>query len=186
MRGRIGLESAPGVGTAFEVAVPLPPAAEPDEAAFTPPDLTGMHALIVAPAAIEASLLARRLMHWGARTCVVPDAAIARALLPERAWDALFVDQALGRAACQELAAAPVPRRIVLVKPAARHDLPMLKEAGFTGYLVKPVRAASLAARLAAEEEGFDRDAEPASDAPRRTTAGGLPILVAEDNEINA
>jgi CheY-like chemotaxis protein len=186
MGGRIDLESAPGVGTAFEVAVPLPPAAEPDEAAFTPPDLTGMHALIVAPAAIEASLLARRLMHWGARTCVVPDAAIARALLPERAWDALFIDQALGRPACQELAAAPVPRRIVLVKPAARHDLPMLKEAGFTGYLVKPVRAASLAARFAAEEEGFDRDAEPAGDAPRRTTAGGLPILVAEDNEINA
>ena len=36
--------------------------------------------------------------------------------------------------------------RIVLVTPAARHDLPALKAAGFTGYLVKPVRSASLAA----------------------------------------
>ena len=29
-----------------------------------------------------------------------------------------------------------------------RHRLPDLKEAGFTGYLVKPIRAASLAAQL--------------------------------------
>ena len=36
-----------------------------------------MDALIVAPAAVGASLLARHLMQWGARTCIVPDAALA-------------------------------------------------------------------------------------------------------------
>ena len=48
--------------------------------------------------------------------------------------------------------AIDVPRRIVLITPAERHVLPALKERGFTGYLVKPVRAASLAARFAAED----------------------------------
>ena len=51
-----------------------------------------------------------------------------------------------------DLARLDVPRRIVLIRPAERHELPALKAAGFTGYLVKPVRAASLAARLAAED----------------------------------
>ena len=43
--------------------------------------------------------------------------------------------------------AGEITRRIVLVAPAMRNELAALKEAGFTGYLIKPVRAASLAAR---------------------------------------
>ena len=52
-------------------------------------------------------------------------------------------------------AAASVPQRIVLVTPAMRTELAALKEAGFTGYLIKPVRAASLAARLSTND-GFE------------------------------
>ena len=65
-------------------------------------------------------------------------------------WDALLVDRALGLEAASALArdAMSVPRRIVLVTPGERHELADLKPAGFTGYLVKPVRAASLAARF--------------------------------------
>ena len=44
-------------------------------------------------------------------------------------------------------------RRIVLITPAERHRLPALKEAGFAGYLVKPIRAASLKAQLVAAPE---------------------------------
>jgi hypothetical protein len=46
------------------------------------PDLAGHDVLIVAPAAIEASLIARRLQRWGARTAIVPDDEVASALLP--------------------------------------------------------------------------------------------------------
>ena len=59
------------------------------------PDLTGNNILIVAPAAIEASLLARRLQRWGARTTIVPDEKVAAALLPEQAWSAVLADHAL-------------------------------------------------------------------------------------------
>ena len=98
----------------------------------------------------------------------------------------------IGRAACDALAraTAAVPRRFVLVTPAARTELPALKEAGFTGYLVKPVRAASLAARMAGGDGEFERPGDSVGrrrSTPRPTdTAKGLAILVAEDNEINA
>ena len=60
--------------------------------AFVAPDLNDAAVLIVAAAEIEASLLARRLGRWGAKTCAVIDEQIAFALLPERPWDALLVD----------------------------------------------------------------------------------------------
>jgi CheY-like chemotaxis protein len=150
-----------------------------------------MDAMIVAPATVEASLVARRLTRWGARTCVVPDDKVAAALLPERTWGAILVDHALGRAACEALAQSTtdIPHRLVLVTPAARADLPALKDAGFTGYLVKPVRAASLAARLASDQGGFERPeerAEAEQSAAKAANGAGLAILVAEDNEINA
>ena len=105
-----------------------------DISAKSPRDATPQHHNVVAPATVEASLLARHLMHWGARTCMAPDAELARRLLPERAWSAVLVDHALGRSACDALARADVPQRIVLVKPSARHELPALSGAGFSGF----------------------------------------------------
>jgi CheY-like chemotaxis protein len=191
MGGRIGVESTPGVGSTFHLKVPLPPAAEITAPAFAPPDLAGMEVMIVAPAAVEATLVGRRLVQWGARTCIVPDDKVAAAMLPERAWNAILIDHALGRAACEVLmraTATTVARRIILVTPAARHELPALKDTGFTGYLVKPLRAASLAARFNTAVDEFvvdGADADNAGDTNQRAE-GGSAILVAEDNEINA
>jgi CheY-like chemotaxis protein len=68
-----------------------------------------------------------------------------------------------------------------------RGDLAALKAAGFSAYLIKPVRATSLAARFSAGD-AFDSAADKkAADATRDVRPGkGLSILVAEDNEINA
>jgi CheY-like chemotaxis protein/anti-sigma regulatory factor (Ser/Thr protein kinase) len=198
MGGRIDVDSTPGAGSIFTVAIALPPV---DSAAPTAPiDLAGTDVMIVAPAAIGASLLAKHLMYWGARTCVVPDQKLAAALLPERTWGAIFIDQALGGDVCEELvrASAAIPRRLVLVAPAVRHELPTLKAAGFTGYLIKPVRAASLAAQLGTSDVTFERALEAVNaaidacklplppPAPTAAAANSLAILVAEDNEINA
>jgi PAS domain S-box-containing protein len=190
MRGTIAVESALGSGSTFRVTVPLSRAGDADEPSFAAPDLGDQNILIVAPGAIEAALLARHLQRWGARTQIVPDETVAAAMLPEQVWTTLLVDQTLGAAASEALArhAADIRRRIVLLAPAMRSELPALKAAGFTGYLIKPVRAISLAARFA-EDAGFDSApiAEPANaPAVAARPLAGLSILVAEDNDINA
>jgi len=189
MGGSIAVKSMVGDGSTFRVTVALARAGDVDEEAIDVPDLAGNDILIVASAAIEASLLARRLQRWGARTTIVPDDKVATALLPEQGWSAVLVDHALGTAAGAALVrkVPSVPRRIVLVTPAMRGELAALKDAGFTGYLIKPVRAASLAARFAAEDAFDPSAAIDAAEAPGEARpAGGLSILVAEDNEINA
>ena len=189
MGGSIAVESAPGHGATFRVSIPLPRTNDNDEPPLAVPDLTGQDILIVAPAAIEPSLIARRLQRWGARTKIVPDDQVAAALVPEQLWSAVLVDHTLGTSASEALArmAASIPRRVILVTPAMRGELAALKQAGFTGYLIKPVRAVSLAARLSSEDV-FDPVVaiEPAETSSMVRAGDGLSILVAEDNEINA
>jgi PAS domain S-box-containing protein len=193
MGGHIAVKSAAGAGSTFKFTVPLTHAGDSD-AAFVAPDLTGAAILIVAPGAIEASLLARRLGRWGAKTCVVADEKVAMAVLPERRWETILVDHALGSAAEALIVAArhEVAQRIVLIAPSARHELPALKAAGITGYLVKPTRAATLAMRIGVRADAagpavVDLNADDEAKAPTPTrNAGGLSILVAEDNDISA
>lgn len=186
MGGTICVESAAGAGAAFTVTLPLNAAGGGTEVSFPAPDLGGRAVLIVSPSEIEASLLARRLGRWGARTAIAADPAVARALLPERVWDAVLVDRSLAETVGPGIAHAP--RRIVLIRPGERLELPDLQAAGLSGYLVKPVRAASLAARLTVQD-AFEQavadaaDGPPDAESPAQT---GLSVLVAEDNEINA
>src|SRR6516225_2438187 len=158
MGGRIALESEPGAGSTFEVSIPLPSTGrDGGRQGFESPDLSGKSIMLVAPQTIEASLIARRLGRWGGQTCVVSDAAVAQALLPERTWQAVLLDHALGSKEVEALAEAAKPhaaQRIVMFTPASRHELQSASStSSLTGYLVKPLRAASLAARLIAEEE---------------------------------
>jgi PAS domain S-box-containing protein len=199
MGGRITLESKPGVGSTFEVSVPL--AASDgngsEQGAFAAADLTGQSIMLVAPQSIEATLVARRLQRWGGQTCMVSDIAVAQALLPERSWHAILIDRALGADEVEllgEAARAHATQRIVMFTPAARHELLSAASSAFTGYLIKPLRAASLAARLTMTPEvpapdlAGDALIETPDEAgtPAIAPARGLSILVAEDNEINA
>jgi PAS domain S-box-containing protein len=191
--GTLAVESVPGAGSTFWFSLALAPVAAPDVLADQPV-LRGTDVLIVAPTASSASMVARYLTDWGAHTCLVADEQTARSLLTERTWSAILLDRAIGAEACERLAQAAmtIDRRIALLTPSDRHAIAEFDRAGFTGYLVKPVRADSLMARMTAKDAGFERFER---EAHRHTppAAAGLPeaarplaVLVAEDNEINA
>ncbi|MCA6118356.1 response regulator [Bradyrhizobium sp. WSM 1738] len=191
MGGRITLHSEPGVGSTFEVSIPLADA-EGEQTSFSAPDLAGQSIMLVSPQSIEASLTARRLQRWGGQVCMVSEVDVAEALLPERSWHAVLIDHTLGLAEIERLGEAArlhATQRIVMFTPATRQEMQPSASSALTGYLVKPLRAASLAARLTAAPEVAAPSLEPAID-PDKTPAApenkGLSILVAEDNQINA
>jgi PAS domain S-box-containing protein len=197
MGGRITLESRPGSGSTFEVSIPLAASENGKQKILAAPDLTGQSIMLVSPQSIEASLTARRLQRWGGQTCMVSDADVAQALLPERSWHTILIDHTLGKASTEalgEVARVHAAQRIVMFTPATRQELQPSAASPFTGYLVKPLRAASLAARLTAAPEiaapGLvgETPMDPAEpiETPAAPASKGLSILVAEDNEINA
>ncbi len=192
MGGRISLESTPGAGSTFEAAIPLVPS-DGGRRKFAAADLGGQSIMLVSPQGIEASLVARRLQRWGAQTCEAASFDVALALLPERAWHTVLIDHALGADTAEALGHAArdhATQRIVMFTPAARQEIK--PSSAFTGYLVKPLRAASLAARLTAAPEvsspslAADAAIDDAVETIAEKPARGLSVLVAEDNEINA
>lgn len=104
----------------------------------------------------------------------------------------ILVDHA-ARAAGEGLARRPVAgRAIVLLKPSERDLIARYRSAGFHGYLIKPLRRASLAERvLAAAGAGTHRPGPPPPPPPDddRVLAGrfsGTRVLLVEDNPVGA
>lgn len=201
MGGHISLQSAIGKGSTFSFTLPMIGGDGDDgerQQPFAIPDLADKSIMLVAPQSVETSLIARRLQRWGAQTCTVVDLVVARALLPERSWHAVMIDGAFDPADATALAVAAVPHaahRIVIFTPAMRHEYRDVINDPFTGYLVKPLRVASLAIRLNAPTpssaatgtiEAVPDDEQPSGNTSKVATRRGLSILVAEDNEINA
>ena len=205
MGGEITLDSTPSQGTVFICTIALPPAdvaadittapgADPSSNAPETAssnaswDLSGSAVLIVAPGPIVGPLAARQLRGWGASTRIAVTAAAGERLLADGQWDAVIVDRSVGRGAVDRIGALirhARTRAIVLVAPRDRDELPDHRHAGFA-YLVKPVRAGSLAVRLGAAGPAPAPAPAPAPVARARTDAADLAILVTEDNDINA
>jgi len=147
------------------------------DAALT--SLKGQSVLICSPSNIVREAAARQIEISGGRTVCV-------SALPRNAdgHDAVLLDRALfadGKA--KLVRGAPC---LVMLAPDERADIPALKPAGFAGYLIKPLRRASVAQRILAL--GGSSQPSNSADDERITPASaiGLRVLLAEDNSINA
>ena len=188
MGGELKLARSDIAGSTFHLSLPLPADSAPQNAA---PTLEGRRALIVARSAFEAPFLGEQLIAVGATVdrAEGEDAAML-ALAQREPPDVVIVDCALGEQASRRIAeaarAAHAGRTLVLVSPFERRTIGRNVLGAFDGWLVKPVRHASLLARISDRLNGLG-DTEPATpDAPSPRPLAGLRVLVAEDNDINA
>jgi CheY-like chemotaxis protein len=96
-----------------------------------------------------------------------------------------LIDQALTRGGPLK----PLARHasLVLLPPEARHRIGRARAAGFAGYLIKPLRPASLIGRVLAARDGSAAVAPIAPDERAEVeSARGARVLLVEDNAINA
>ena len=191
MGGEVHAESRLGEGATFRVTLPLLVARDAPAARI--PHWPRQHVLLVSPAPFAARFLAETIRATGASVSIAATAEAARAkLVGDDPTTAVLIDHALGDAPAKELAATAgaVGLRdcLVLLSPHARRQFGSPQEAGFSGFLIKPVRTRSLYERLGnGLLPGPSAVGSPDLAAtPLRQPGAGLTVLVAEDNEINA
>jgi len=180
MDGEVGVGGELGQGAEFWFEAPFALAAPALRAA----SLEGRSVAIASPNAIVRAATVRQIEAAGGRAFAAVD--IASALSGAPADAVLLIDAALSgpRGA---LKLPPGRQAVVLLTPEQRDRIDRLKADGFSGYLIKPLRAASLVAQVL--QAGA---AETAPEAPAHddriagAVAHGVRVLLAEDNPINA
>jgi CheY-like chemotaxis protein len=190
MNGEAGVGGELGQGADFWFEAPFDfvptPAAQ---ASVGDLPLAGRAVAIASPNAMVREAAIRQIRASGGQA--LAGETIAEALKGAPADAALLLDAAL--AGPRGALKAPAGRACVaLLTPDQRDRIPKLKAAGL-GYLIKPLRRASLIAQvLAARPATKVRAVEPAvstaheDDRIAPAAAPGVRVLLAEDNPINA
>ncbi|WP_363347321.1 ATP-binding protein [Methylocystis echinoides] len=184
MGGSLLLAKSSSEGSTFSVALPAPRLGLATGASRP---LQGQSALIVGGSRFEAPYIAETLQASGASATVAtaPDAGLR--LSKKEPFDAVIIDCALGADSVASLAraarAAGAGRLFLLFSPLERRAFGEAALRDFDGWLVKPVRRASLAARLA---RATVRQQAPIQTVEPIAMLDGLSVLVAEDNDVNA
>ncbi len=184
MAGSIGVEPAAGGGSLFWFEIPAIIARATEDNI----PRTDLNIAIVARNRMLREGLAAQIAASGGR--VIPMSGEGAPA------DLLLIDAGTG--ARPDLPVRPdgtIPA-LVLIAPAARGALDELKQLGFAGYLIKPVRQATLVERLNRHNLLETQSSQPATPAagesadfmpePPPAATGALHILLAEDNPVNA
>ncbi|MEM8934929.1 MAG: response regulator [Pseudomonadota bacterium] len=191
MGGDIKLASAPGRGSifAFEIDFGFEQVDEDVLSAIDGP------IVVATQSAVVWRSLRNQLTALGApRIERVASLEAARATLEGSNASVLLCDFGMISPAFYDLA-KDVERSYVLIPPRARNQIPDLREAGFDGYFMKPIRQTTLHQHLsvAAEDNApagantVKADASNQRDAAETPAANRpLRVLLAEDNQINA
>jgi signal transduction histidine kinase/CheY-like chemotaxis protein len=186
MGGEVRVESRLGQGSVFSALLTL----KIDNAATEslPPLRNGEVAVLVASRSLTIQrFLKLQLQASGAHNILEAGSALqAAAALARHPKAVLICDLDIAVEGGQRLAGA-AGAAYVMLTPATRGRIDGFKRMGFGGYLMKPIRAATLiavlneTADLQPQRRRQDRTREPAL-----AHASALKILIAEDNKINA
>ncbi len=186
--GELGLISSPGDGAEFWFEADFALTEVEGSAAAAAPTLKGRRVAV-----ISANPIVRQAARMQIETC--GGEVVETPLAPSKTSAvAVLIDP--------DPAAAPPPptlgaASIVLLAPEARDRIEAFRAAGYAGYLIKPLRRASLAARVlavlgepgAAPKTFVNAPVEDERADDERASGGGaegLRVLLAEDNPVNA
>ncbi len=185
MGGEVGVEGGDGRGADFWFEAPF----ETSRAGPAIKPLRGRTVAIASPSAIVREAAARQIEASGGRSLRAAGVAEALTLAPDDT--VILVDHALARVG---LVKPPTGHpAVILLRPEERGRIAAYRKAGFAGYLIKPLRPASLAARVLAAADAAATGLASAEDERVSTqtdsapaAAPGARVLLAEDNPINA
>jgi len=202
MGGRIGVESEEGKGSSFWCDLVLEESPAPQAVESPPADLEGTRVLVVDDHDANRLLVTTLLNAWGcgfAEAVGAQDALAAVAAAAERGepFQVALLDMQMPGGDGIELgrriraAHGADATALVLMTSLGEHgNLQQLDEAGFRGYLTKPLRRAQLRQCLASALGGGAWPAENSAAAQKQDLRlPALPrsprLLLAEDNPIN-
>ncbi|MGH6680157.1 MAG: ATP-binding protein, partial [Bradyrhizobium sp.] len=192
MSGSLHLGVTSKAGSTFVLRLPLPPARDAQPLAV-PDCLRGKRALIIAATRFEAPYLAEKLAAAGIEVLWAAGQEASQVFLhscgeTRAAPDIVIVDSALGavttRALGEAARTAGVGLSLIFFSPMERRAFGQNALQAFDGWLIKPLRARSLYARLASVGAS-STEAQPAALATS-SALEDFEVLLAEDNEINA
>lgn len=192
MGGDITVTSEVGAGSTFRLRLRVDLAGVPTSS-LPPPRAVG-RVLVVDACEWTRRTIGAFVRHWGGSALLVPDVAAAAAAvdaLPRsaRMFDAACIDGGRANAdgaailaALRALPGATFARTVLIARMHERADRIAQGAAGYDRCLLKPIRAADLAA-IFAERSELRRD--PAPEPPPASPSRKLRVLLAEDNLVN-